>query len=105
MAATFLNKASDAPLATRRLDDDVLQSAEEAVLANPASSALLQGHGDPQALSGSEPRSTGSPPKYQLALARQVAQQPFTSALIAFGAGALAIALMRLVISRRKDRS
>ncbi|MBC7597657.1 MAG: hypothetical protein H7238_01400 [Polaromonas sp.] len=105
MAATFFNKASDTPALTRRLDDDVLQSAEEAVLTNPNSSAVLQGHTDPQAVNDVKAGSTESPPVYQRALARQVAQQPFTAALIAFGAGALLISIMRSVISRRRDRS
>ena len=102
MSATFFNTPSDAPAPTRRLDDEVLQSAEEAVLANPTSTAVLQGQGDPQTVKAG---SVGSPPKYQQALARQVAQQPFTAALLAFGVGAMAIALMRSVISRRRDRS
>ena len=102
MAATFFNKTSDAPPLTRRLDDDVLQSAEEAVLANPTSTAVLQGPGDPLAVKAG---SAGSPSKYQRELARQVAQQPFKAALLAFAAGATVTALMRSVISRRRHQS
>lgn len=102
MAATFFSKASDAPVLIRRLDDDVLQSAGEAVLANPTSTAVLPVQGDSQAANAV---NTGSPPKYQQALARQVAQQPFTAALLAFGTGAMVIALLRSVISRRRNQS
>ena len=102
MAATFFNKTSDAPAPARRLDDDVLQSAEEAVLANPTSTAVLPGQGDPKAAKAG---SAGSPPNYQQALARQVAHQPFTASLLAFGVGAIVIVLMRSAISRRRDRS
>ena len=102
MTATFVSQVPDTPEPHRRLDDDVLQSAEEAVLANPASTAVLPAQGDPQATKAS---SAGIPPKYQRELARRVAQQPFTAALLAFGAGAMVIALMRSVISRRRGRS
>lgn len=102
MAANFFNSTSDAPVLTRRLDDDVLQSAEEAVLANPNSTAVLQAQGDPQTVKAG---SAGSPAKYQQALARQLAQQPFTAALLAFGAGAMVLALLRSIISRRRNRS
>ena len=105
MSATFFNKTSDAPAPTRRLDEEVLQSAEEAVLANPTSTAMLPGPGDPQAAKAAKAGNAESPPQYQRALARQIAQQPFTAALLAFGAGAMVIALMRSIISRRRDRS
>jgi hypothetical protein len=102
MAANFFNSTSDAPVLTRRLDDDVLQSAEEAVLANPTSTAVLQAQGDLQTVKAG---SAGSTPKYQQALARQLAQQPFTATLLAFGAGAMVLALLRSIISRRRNRS
>lgn len=88
MTATFENETRGAPAAARRLDDAVLQSAEEAVLANPASAAVLPGQGTPQPT-----------------LARRVAQQPFGAALLAFGAGALAAAVLRSVVNRRKHRA
>ena len=102
MSATYFNKTSDAPATTRRLEDEVLQSAEEAVLTNPTSTAMLPGQGDPQAAKAG---NAESPPQYQRALARQIAHQPFTAALLAFGAGAMVIVLMRSIISRRRDRS
>lgn len=98
MTATLVNQALDAPEPARRLDDDVLQSAEEAVLANPASAAVLPGQGDPQLRAAS---SATSLPNVQRTLARRVSQQPFAAALLAFGAGALAAALLRSAISRR----
>ena len=41
MSATFETQAPSVTEPVRRLHDDVLQSAEEAVLANPASAAVL----------------------------------------------------------------
>ena len=105
MSATYFNKTSDAPATTRRLEDEVLQSAEEAVLTNPASSAVLLGQDNPHTENTVKAGSGESPPNYQRALARQVAQQPFTAALIAFGTGALLIAIMRSLIRRRRNRS
>lgn len=98
MTATFEKETGGMPEAARRLDDDVLQSAQEAVLANPDAAAMLPGQGDPLAMPAS---SHGSANGQQRTLARRVSQQPFTAALLAFGAGAVAAALLRSVVRRR----
>lgn len=102
MTAILVSEASHAPELPRRLDDDVLQSAEEAVLANPASAAVLPGQGDAQFMAAS---TAASPPLVERTLALRVAQQPFTAALLAFGAGAVAMALLRAAVQRRRGRS
>ena len=100
MMATFDNEAAGTRATGRRLDDNVFQSAEEDVLANPASAAVLPGQADFQAMPAS--RANGLPTIQQRTLARRVAQQPFAAALLAFGAGAVAAALLRSVVSRRR---
>ncbi len=92
MSATFENETRGTPEPARRLDDDVLQSAQEAVLTNPAAAAVLPGQGEPLAM------RDGQTP----ALARRVAQQPFAAALLAFAAGAMAAALLRSAVKRRR---
>jgi hypothetical protein len=87
----------------RRLNDDVLQSAEDALLTNPASSAdaLAPGAFDPgTAASGALPRYSRYQ-RYQEELAAYVARKPAQSALMALAAGAAAAALLRAVFSRR----
>lgn len=83
--------------APRPLSEDVLQSAEEAVLANPASVETLQG-GDPVPQAGGMARSAG--PNTDR-LARIVGEKPLQSALAALVAGALLAALVRLALGRR----
>lgn len=80
---------------TRPLTEDVLQSAEEAVLANPASVETLQG-GEPEAVGTGEIRMA-----YADRLARRAAEKPVQSALLALGAGALLAALVKAALSRR----
>lgn len=83
---------------SRPLGEEVLQSAEDAVLTNPASVDGMPDHGlasDPQAADTAEARA----PKVSK-LARQVAEQPVFSALLAFAAGALLIALVRSALQR-----
>lgn len=73
----------------RPLTEDVLQSAEEAVLANPASVEILQG-GEPEART-----------PYTDRLAHYAAEKPVQSALLALGAGALLAVLLKAALSRR----
>lgn len=91
---------SDPPFGAppRPLTDDVLQSAEEAVLANPASVETLQG-ADPAPLSDGVARSAG--PNTDR-LARIVGEKPLQSALAALVAGALLAALVKLALGRRR---
>ncbi len=79
----------------RPLTEDVLQSAEEAVLANPASVETLQG-GEPEAAGTSEARTP-----YTDRLAHYAAEKPVQSALLALGAGALLAVLLKAALSRR----
>lgn len=88
------NAVSAAP--SRSLNEYVLQSAEQAVLSNPASDGILApaGHEDTAAI--------GVLARYREALDSQVARKPGQSALLALAAGALAAALLRSVVSRRR---
>ncbi len=82
---------------SRPLQEDVLQSAEEAVLANPASVETLQG-GEPLP----ETADTGaSRPSYAERLARHTAEKPVQSALIALAGGALLAVVVKAALSRR----
>ena len=84
--------------APRHLTDDVLQSAEEAVLANSVSAAavlLPQDHFAP----GSGDDVTMS---HRMALARYVADKPGRSALAAALVGAVLAGLMRQAWMRRR---
>ncbi len=83
----------------RQLTDDVLQSAEEAVLSNPAP---IEGGPAQIAPPESEPASGQALLRYQDAVARYVAQKPCQSALIAVAAGALAAAVLRSALQRRR---
>jgi hypothetical protein len=82
---------------SRPLTEDVLQSAEEAVLTNPASVETLQDE-EPVPEPDMPPANT---PRRTDRLARIVAHRPFQSALAALLAGALAAALVKLALSRR----
>lgn len=98
MMATFDNEAVGTRTTGRRLDDNVFQSAEEAVLSNPASAAVLPGQTDFQAMPA---LMNGLPGKQHPTWVWQVARQPFAAALLAFATGALAAALLRFAINRR----
>ncbi|MDI1273947.1 hypothetical protein [Polaromonas sp.] len=87
------NNGSDAP--SRPLNDEVLQSAEQAVLSNPASDGIL-------APAGEGAGATGVLGRYRAALAGQVARRPGQSALLALAAGALGAALLRSAVNRRR---
>ena len=102
MSATFETQAPSVPEPVRRLHDDVLQSAEEAVLANPASAAVLTGPADPHLTPG---RRVGGLSTLRNAVAGTTARQPFAATLVAFGAGAVGAALLRSLISRRRNRT
>lgn len=80
---------------SRSLNEDVLQSAEQAVLSNPASDGIL-------APAGQHAAPTGALVRYREALAGQVARKPGQSALLALAAGALAAAALRSLASRRR---
>ncbi|MES2955905.1 MAG: hypothetical protein V4711_10640 [Pseudomonadota bacterium] len=81
----------------RPLTEDVLQSAEEAVLANPASVDTLQG-GEPVPQAADAGVSRAS---YTDRLARHASEKPLQSALIALAAGALLAVLVKAALSRR----
>lgn len=98
MVAIFDNEAVGMRTNGRRLDDNVFQSAEEAVLSNSASADVLPGQTDFQAMPAA---SSGLPGKQDTTWVRQVARQPFAAALLAFATGALAAALLRFAINRR----
>jgi hypothetical protein len=80
---------------SRSLNEDVLQSAEQAVLGNPASDGIL-------APAGHDAAAPGVLTRYRESLASQVARKPGQSALLALAAGALAAAALRSVVSRRR---
>jgi hypothetical protein len=80
---------------SRPLNEDVLQSAEQAVLSNPASDGMLAPAGD-------DAEAAGRLSRYREALASQVARKPAQSALLALAAGALAAGLLRRLASRRR---
>lgn len=103
MTAIFENETRGTSEPARMLDDDVLQSAGEAVLANAAPAAVLPGQGDPPAMPAS--RAHGLLNSQRSTLARRVAQQPLAASLLAFGAGAIATALLRSVIKRRRRQA
>lgn len=81
----------------RPLTEEVLQTAEEAVLASPASVETLQG-GDPVAEHHGLATGAGTAADR---LARIVAEKPLQSALAALLAGALLATLVKLALSRR----
>ncbi|OOG39838.1 hypothetical protein [Polaromonas sp. A23] len=89
----------------RQLGDDVLQSAEEAVLVNPTSAeaALFQtvSVGGTEAEKG----AGGSLSRYQEALCAYVARKPGTSALMAAATGALVAGLLKFALGRRPSDS
>lgn len=89
--------------AHRHLGDDVLQSAEEAVLTNPASSAeaLAPGAFESDAVTGEALPRHQRLHRYQEELAAYVARKPAQSALMALVAGAALAALLRAAFSRR----
>ncbi|MES2241780.1 MAG: hypothetical protein V4639_02805 [Pseudomonadota bacterium] len=80
---------------SRPLNEDVLQSAEQAVLSNPASDGIL-------APAGHDAAAPGVLARYRVSLASQVARKPGQSALLALAAGALAAAALRSVVRRRR---
>jgi hypothetical protein len=83
---------ADAAAQGRRLNEDVLQSAEDAVLSNPDAAAVLVETPAPGVLS-----------RYETALTGYVARRPFQSALMAVAAGAAVAALLRSTLHRRQD--
>lgn len=98
------HEASASPdAAHRHLGDDVLQSAEEAVLTNPASTAetLASGAFEPDAVTGEALSRHQRLHRYQEELAAYVARKPAQSALMALVAGAALAALLRAAFSRR----
>lgn len=104
MTTPTLHDESTLPDAgSRHLGDDVLQSAEEAVLTNPASSAqvLAPGGVDPGTASGDALPHHQRLHGYQQELAAYVARKPAQSALMALVAGAALAALVRAAFSRR----
>lgn len=78
--------------------EEVLQSAEEAVLVNPASVDTLQG--SEPVVEAAEPTTTRSP--YADRLAQHVAEKPMQSALVALAAGALLAFFVKSALSRRR---
>lgn len=82
----------------RPLNEDVLQSAEEAVLTNPDAVETLQ-DGDPAFVTDLRPGGEGSAGNR---LARIVAERPLQSALAALLAGGFLAALAMHTLSRRQ---
>jgi len=83
---------ADAAAQGRRLNEDVLQSAEDAVLTNPDAAAVVV-----------ETPSAGVLSRYETALTGYVARRPFQSALMAVAAGAAVAALLRSALHRRQS--
>lgn len=81
----------------RPLSDEVLQSAEEAVVANPLSAGMLQGSLPEPGVAGAGGRSVPAADR----LSRLVAEKPVQSVLFAMVAGAMAAAAVKLVLRRR----
>lgn len=81
---------ADAGAQGRRLNEDVLQSAEDAVLSNPDAVAVPV-----------ETPGPGLVSRYETALTGYVARRPFQSALMAVAAGAAVAALLRSALRRR----
>ncbi|WP_397409681.1 hypothetical protein [Polaromonas sp.] len=79
---------------SRSLNEDVLQSAEQAVLSSPASEGIL-------APDGPDTAAPGVLVRYRESLASQVARKPGQSVLLALAAGALAAVALRSAVSRR----
>jgi hypothetical protein len=99
---TAASSSSDTPFGVppRPLTEDVLQSAEEAVLANPASVETLQG-GEP--VPPPDVRATNGGAHTER-LAHIVREKPLQSTLAALAAGALLAALVKLALGRRYRR-
>ncbi|MDP3311218.1 MAG: hypothetical protein Q8S56_09630 [Polaromonas sp.] len=97
---TNASDISDTPFGAppRPLTEAVLQSAEEALLTNPASVETLQG-GDPEPTLD-HPVIRGGPASDRLA--RIVGEKPLQSALAALLAGALLASLLKLALRRRR---
>ncbi|MES2383386.1 MAG: hypothetical protein V4593_02485 [Pseudomonadota bacterium] len=85
--------------ASRPLTEGVLQSAEEAVLANPASVEMLQ-NGEPVP-PADRPARSGGPDTDRLA--RIVGEKPLQSVLVALLAGALLTSLVKLALRRHRS--
>jgi len=87
--------------APRTLTEDVLQSAEEAVLGNLASVAGMPDSGLQSAprIADTSVTRLASAGK----LAQRMAEKPFQSALLVFAAGALLGAMVRCPMRRRRN--
>lgn len=99
-----LNEEKSPQSEPRQLSDDVLQSAQEAVLANPASAEAapfqtVTVEGAENAESSERTRVPLS--RYQETLCAYVARKPGTSALMAAAVGALFAGLVKAALSRR----
>ncbi len=83
----------------RHLNEDVLQTAEEAVLANPASVESMS----PQAGMYTDIDAPG-PHRARHALAGYVAEKPCRSALMAMVVGGVVAAVLRSTLAHRRLR-
>lgn len=83
---------TDAAVQGRRLNEEVLQTAEDAVLSNPDAAVVIAG---PPA---------GILSRCEAALTGYVAHRPFQAALLATAAGAVTAALLRAAFHRRQSR-
>ena len=101
---TFSADNHSAPFgaSSRQLSDDVLQSAEEAVLTNPASAEGGPPQIQPPALAPAATDRASPSPSNRDVVARYVAQNPCQSALIAVAVGALAAAAWRSALGRHR---
>lgn len=91
---------SDTPFGAppRPLTEDVLQSAEEAVLAKPVAAETPEGV-EPASGADGPARSGGTNTNR---LGRIVGERPIQSALVALAAGALVASLVKLALARRR---
>ncbi len=81
----------------RQLGDDVLQSAEEAVLSDSTA-----GEGALAQIQFPEPAVEKVLARYQDALAGYAARKPFQSALVAAAVGALAALVLKSALTQRR---
>ena len=101
--ATSPLDTSDTPFGAtpRPLADEVLQTAEEAVLSNPDAVEILPEQGSAHVLKPAAPHAPSESATQRLA--RQVADKPYQAALLALVAGALVTLLLQTALQRRQQ--
>ena len=109
MTSSFNDPTTPLSSQPRRLNDDVLQNAEQAVLTNPASAEVHPGL-EPleplESLLPAEPsmteRASAAMSRYQDSAKNYVSHKPFQAGLLAAVAGGVLTAVLRSALSRRR---